>query len=160
MLKLKKGEKGFTLIEVLVALGVLGLIAAALLMAIATASKAILIADERTIAESLARSQLECVKEQPYIYDDDENDAIYYEIDFDDEHPSFSIGSIISIDGEDEAVEEVMGVPWDSAGNIAVPTDVGLQKITLIVCNNGEEGVSLEDYVIILEGYKVDEGVY
>jgi len=33
---------------------------------------------------------------------------------------------------------------------------VGLQRIKLIICNNGEDGVSLEDYVIILEDFKVD----
>jgi prepilin-type N-terminal cleavage/methylation domain-containing protein len=66
MSKLMKNEKGFTLIEVLVALGLLGIIAVAFLTGIATSSKAILIANERTIAESLARSQMEYVKELDY----------------------------------------------------------------------------------------------
>ena len=62
-----KNEKGFTLIEVLVALGLLGVFAAVFLTGIATSSKAILIADERTTAESLARSQMEYVKELDYV---------------------------------------------------------------------------------------------
>lgn len=66
MLKLMKSEKGFTLIEVLVALGLLGIIAVVFLTGISISSRAVLIADERTTAESLARSQMEYVKEQPY----------------------------------------------------------------------------------------------
>ena len=66
MLKLMKSEKGFTLIEVLVALGLLGIIAVVFLTGISISSKAVLIANERTMAESLARSQMEYVKEQPY----------------------------------------------------------------------------------------------
>ncbi len=66
MLKLMKSEKGFTLIEVLVALGLLGMIATVFLVGISISSKAMLIADERTMAESLARSQMEYIKIQPY----------------------------------------------------------------------------------------------
>jgi len=62
MAKLIKNERGFTFVEVVIALAILGVIAAGFLMALATASKAIIIADERTTAESLARSQMEYVK--------------------------------------------------------------------------------------------------
>ena len=61
-----RNEKGFSLVEVLVALALLGIIGAAFLSGLATASKSILIADERTTAESLARSQMEYVKKQDY----------------------------------------------------------------------------------------------
>ncbi len=61
-----KNEKGFTLIEVIVALALLGIISIAFLGGLATASKAIIIADERATAESLARSQMEYVKSQVY----------------------------------------------------------------------------------------------
>jgi len=141
------------------ALALLGIIAVAFIMAINIASRSILIADERTTAESLAKSQMEYIKEQGYVYDEivgDEVYAIYYAIDISEEHPSFNIGSVIRIDGEETAVEEIIGVPWDSGTGEAAPSDVGLQRIKLIICNNGEDGVSLEDYVIILEDFKVD----
>jgi prepilin-type N-terminal cleavage/methylation domain-containing protein len=64
--KLKKNEKGFTLIEVLVALAIVSLVVVAFLMAMGTAHKATFISNERTTAESLARSQMEYVKNQAY----------------------------------------------------------------------------------------------
>jgi prepilin-type N-terminal cleavage/methylation domain-containing protein len=66
VVKEMKGEKGFTLIEVVIAIGILGIIAAAFMAALAGASRALFIADERATAESLARSQMEYVKSQPY----------------------------------------------------------------------------------------------
>ena len=65
--KLKSSEAGVTLIETLVALALLGLITVAFLSGLATTAKATLIADERATAESLARSQIEYVKNQSYI---------------------------------------------------------------------------------------------
>ena len=58
--------KGFTLIEVLIALAILAIVAVAFLTALTTASTALILADERTTAESLARSELEYVKSQPF----------------------------------------------------------------------------------------------
>ena len=57
-----KGEKGLTLIEVVIALGILGIIAAAYLGGLANVSKSLMVADERATAESLARSQMEYIK--------------------------------------------------------------------------------------------------
>jgi prepilin-type N-terminal cleavage/methylation domain-containing protein len=154
--KVVKSERGFGLIEALVAIALLGIIAAAFLGAIATASKAILIADERTTAESLAKSQLEYVKERDYIYDENVNDGVYvlYDvIDTSTEHPSFSIWSVV---GEEEIeskmvkimVEGAVGIPWDSKNGVPATTDVGLQKITLVIKNNGEPIITLEDFKV------------
>ena len=70
---MKKNEKGFSLIEVVIALALLGIIAIAVLSGLATASIALIIADERTTSESLARSQMEYVKNCSY-----ENEATSY----------------------------------------------------------------------------------
>ncbi len=149
MIKIVKNERGFGLVEVLMALALLGIIAVAFIMAIAVASQAILIADERTTAESLARSQLEYIKEQPYVYDEivtDEVYAIYNGIDIEDDYPSFRIYSENRLG---EVVEDIIGIPWNSAtGEVADP-DEGLQMIKLVIQNNGEE-------VLVLEDYKVD----
>ena len=66
--KLKGSQSGMTLIETLVALAILGLVAAAFLYGLATASKATIIANEQTIAESLVRSEIEYVKNCDYQY--------------------------------------------------------------------------------------------
>lgn len=66
MVILMKSEKGFALIEVVIAIAIMGIIAAAFMSALAGASRALFIADERATAESLARSQLEYIKSQDY----------------------------------------------------------------------------------------------
>jgi len=67
MVRLMKSEKGFSLIEVMIAIAILGIIGVVFLGALATASKAMFVTDERATAESLARSQMEYVKNQPYL---------------------------------------------------------------------------------------------
>jgi len=150
-----KNERGFSIVEVLVALALLGIIAIAFLGAMATASKAIFIADERTTAESLARSQMEYVKSQDYItaaiYDPGPppiGGEVTYDKIADAEIPDGYI--ICSVNRASDTVEDIIyGVPWDSQNNLPVDTDAGLQRIKLIIKHHGKE-------VITLEGYKVD----
>ena len=59
-------QKGLSLIEVLIAVAILGIVAVVFLSSLATSSKATIIADERTNAESLSRSELEYIKSQPF----------------------------------------------------------------------------------------------
>jgi hypothetical protein len=146
ILKLKKREEGISLVEVLIALALLGMIAAGFLMAIFTSMKASFIADERTTAESIARSQIEFVKEQDYIEATGiGGEVIYLEI----------IGipdgyTVWSINRAEETVEDIVGIPWDSQNNIARGDDVGLQRIKLLIRHYGKD-------ILTLEGYKVDE---
>jgi prepilin-type N-terminal cleavage/methylation domain-containing protein len=63
---LKSNCDGISLIEVLIALALLGAVAGAFLGGVAMAYKADIIAGERTNAESLTRSELEYVKSQPF----------------------------------------------------------------------------------------------
>jgi prepilin-type N-terminal cleavage/methylation domain-containing protein len=56
-------SRGFTLIEVVIAIALMGLIGAAVLSALSTASLALIITDQRATAESIARSQIEYVKD-------------------------------------------------------------------------------------------------
>ena len=64
---LRGNSAGFTLIEVLIALALFSIIAIVFVGGLGTASRAVLIADVRTRAESLARSQMEYIKNQDYI---------------------------------------------------------------------------------------------
>ena len=121
-----KNERGFSLIEVLVALALLGIIAVAFLGGLATASKAIFIADERATSESLARSQMEYVKNLTYEYE-----ATEYDID-----PNLSLdGYTLSV-----AVDPLH------------EPDKGIQEITVTVIHNYNN----DKEVIILEDYKVN----
>jgi len=65
-MKLVSGQKGTTLIEVLIAIAILGVISVPFLTALSTSSRALIIADERTTTESLIRSQIEYVRSQEY----------------------------------------------------------------------------------------------
>lgn len=61
-----KNERGFTLIEVVIAIAWLGIVAVLVLGWVSNSSRAMFIADERTTAESLARGQIEYVKSWPW----------------------------------------------------------------------------------------------
>jgi len=62
-----KREGGITLLESVVALSILGVVSAAFLNGLTTASKSVYISDEYTTAESLAQSQMEWAKDLPYV---------------------------------------------------------------------------------------------
>jgi prepilin-type N-terminal cleavage/methylation domain-containing protein len=119
-------EKGFTILEVLVAIALLGILGVAFLGGLSTASKALFLADERTTAESLARSQMEYVKNEMY---DDTDPYKYAQTDVpSSDDPAYTI----SVDAEP----------------LNTPDD-GIQKITVTVNHHSKQ-------VIILEDYKVD----
>jgi type II secretory pathway pseudopilin PulG len=116
---------------VLIALAILGLISAAFLMALSAAPRALFIADQRATAETLARSQMEHVKNQAF-----------------DGTPPYSllpdIPAGFSIN--------VAGKHFDANRNgiVEVPgADAGIRKITVTVRHHGE-------VIFTLEGYKVD----
>jgi len=146
---LKKNEKGFSLIEVVIALLLMGIIGVALLSGLATASKAIFIADERATAESLARSQMEYVKNQAYDTAADydagvpgSGEVTYAEI-------TAPAGyTIWSVNRAGDTVEDIIGVPWDTENNLPVDSDVGLQRIKLVIKHDVKEVITLEDYKV------------
>ncbi len=119
--KIIKNEKGASLVEAIIALGLLGLIATAFTMAIFVSTKSIMIADERTNAESLARAQMEYVKQQPY---DDS-------------------GSYLEIIPADPSAYEIIFVP-------PIEIADGLQRITVSIKHPGEVEtiLTLEGYKV------------
>jgi prepilin-type N-terminal cleavage/methylation domain-containing protein len=138
-----KSEKGFSLIEVIIAIALLGVISAAFFGALFTVSKATFTSDELATAESLARSQLEYVKNAPY-----QDGGFSYEIPpdppmtqpppwdttyttLDSIYPGYSVG--------------VNGTSLNSP-------DDGIQMITVIIYHNKDVD---PEPVVTLEGYKI-----
>jgi prepilin-type N-terminal cleavage/methylation domain-containing protein len=66
MIKRLRKQRGFGLVEVIIALGLLGIIGIAFMGALATSSTATILYDEQATSESLARSEMEYVKSQDY----------------------------------------------------------------------------------------------
>lgn len=124
-----KRERGFTFIEVVIALGVLGMIAVGFLSGLGTASKGLLIADERETANNLAEAQIENVKNQAY---DDINDP-----------PQYSLMPGIP---DSYSIDQPLAFRLDQDGDPL--TDDGIQKIRVIVRHNGKEVLTLEDYKV------------
>jgi len=158
MIKQLRKQKGFTLIEVIIAMALLGVIAIAFLGALATASNAIILADERTNAESLARSQMEYVKNQDY-----SENVWYYEVSdtsrtvldgapswWDDGNPpllsSDYAGYSVKVKAEDFDADEDGVLEVGLSGN----EDEYIRKITVIAAH------ATKPEVIILEDYKVN----
>jgi len=139
-----KNQKGIAFIETLIALVILGLIGAAFMVALSVSSKAIITSDELTISESLARSQIEFIKQQPYDPAAAGGEGTYLKV------SNIPTGyTIWSVDSSSTVVSAIVGVPWNSQTGTAAVSDSGLQKIRLVIQHHGQE-------VYSMEGYKVD----
>jgi prepilin-type N-terminal cleavage/methylation domain-containing protein len=131
-------SRGFTLVEVLITIALIGAISVAFFSFMSAATSALIHADERTVAESLARSQLEFVKNQGY-----NSTATYLKI------PSIPSGyEICSLNCSSNQAcppvnclnnQTVVAIFWDSSNNRWSPTDTGLQKIALVIKHQGKE---------------------
>lgn len=152
--RLKKKQKGFGLIEVVIALGLLGIVGIAFLGALATSSNAVMANDERATAESLARSQMEYVKSQDYY-----SAPWSYELPLPFDWPSDWLPDWLDPsdpptlpEGHDHYTVHVIASPLDPLGD-GGSSDEGLQKITVTVTFLA--GTEDEKEVIVLEGYKM-----
>jgi len=144
-MKLISGQKGQTLIEVLIAIALLGMIAVPFLTALSTSSRGIIIADEKTTAESLVRSEMEYVKNSPY-----NSTGFSYEIPatanntppwdpsrtaLDDRYAGYSVN--------------VTGVPIDpDTGEALSSGDKNIQNITVEVYHGNESVLTTSTYKV------------
>jgi len=132
-------SRGFTLVEVLITIALIGAIAVAFFSFMSAATSALIHADERTVAESLARSQMEFARNYGYNSTLVNNQVTYPKI------PSSSIPpgyTMCSVDHDGSVVENVIiGIPWDTDidDNKPSPTDTGIQKIALVIKHQGKE---------------------
>ena len=147
------GSRGFTLIEVTIAIALLGIIAVTILTALSNASMALIIADRRATAESLARSQMEYVKNQGY-------QGLY--IDYSESgHGEYAeIGGYTGNYDVDTIVEPIdpdtyVPYTYNEGTGVFQPTMIGIQKITVTVTyyilgaenRELERKFTLEDYL-------------
>jgi len=129
-------SSGFSLIEVMIALAILGLVAVAFLSGLSTSLKAVFISDERSTAQTLAQGQMEYVKSQDY---DESTEPPQY-VENVDLTPS---GYTVDISAER------LNPEGDGTDD-----DDGLQKITITVYHS--EVVDEDEKVFTLEDYKVN----
>jgi prepilin-type N-terminal cleavage/methylation domain-containing protein len=130
-----KRQKGFALIEILVALALMGITAVGLLSGLATTFRAGTISQERVVAESLAKSQWEHIRAQDYIltadYDPDDPEKRYQLIAIPDElvikDYTIEIGTPEAIIGPDDGEFE-------------------LQSITVVINCDSKQLLTISDY--------------
>lgn len=141
-MRLVNGQKGMTLIEVLIAIALLGMIAVPFLTALSTSSRALIIADERTTAESLVRSEIEYVRSQDYC-----NAPWSYNVNSTGSTPSSDppCWPVASHALPDNCKDYSLTVD----ASLIDGEDVGIQNITVTVERDGE-------VVLTTSTYKVD----
>jgi prepilin-type N-terminal cleavage/methylation domain-containing protein len=151
MKNLRGKSKGITLLEVLVALALLGIIAVAFLSGLSTALKAVKVSDMHSTAQSLATSQLEYVKSQDYDNTTDTGtDAIYSQIDFSEYSDYFIRG--VRRDGTEDS-SNITGIPFDPNTGVVcgLGNDMGIQNVTIKVYHSDKLLFTLTDYKIDLQ---------
>ena len=120
MIKKKKGEKGISLLETVIAVAIMGIITVAFLSALATTSSARAINDERTAAKILAEGIIENIKAEDYSPTYDAYDAV--------DPPEFA-GYTVDV-------------------TTAAERNGNIQKITVAISHQGHEVLTLEGYKV------------
>jgi prepilin-type N-terminal cleavage/methylation domain-containing protein len=128
---MNKKQTGYSLLEVIVSMLIIGAIITAVPCAIATANKTTVTNNKHTMVESLARSQMDHVQSQTY--DKVNNPPVY---------------SLMSNIPAGYSIDTQMAERLDPKGN-GVATDDGLQKVTVTV-----KYLSQAEYIIV--DYKIN----
>jgi type II secretory pathway pseudopilin PulG len=115
-----QGERGLGIVESLAAVAVLGAAVVAFIVALSTGSLAVREVDEETVAQSLARSQLEYIKDYPY-----NSAATTY-----------------------PKVETPEGYTVSVAVSSIPETNTDIQKITVIISRESEDILTVADYKV------------
>jgi len=124
-------EKGFSLVENLVAMVILGIIGLVILTGLFIAARSNIISNEQTRAESLARSQIESIQNQTYSPADP---PVYSEISIPADCQGYSFATPLAV--RLDPAEDGLG------------SDDGLQKITVTVIRNSKTILTIEDYKV------------
>jgi prepilin-type N-terminal cleavage/methylation domain-containing protein len=123
-------SRGFSMLEVVIAIALLGIIAVSVLSALQTATLALITADRRATAESLARTQMEYVRYSQYEGDPEEGP------------PQYGLDPAIELPPDFSVVTTAIRLNKDENPN----DDDGIQQITVTVSHQDRVIVTLEDY--------------
>ena len=121
-----KNQDGFSMLEVLLSLALIGILVAGILSALATSSRATITNDVQTTAQNLAEGQIEYVRSQLY----NGNDPPEYQV-LADVPAGYNVNCIaIRLDPEGDGSDD----------------DDGLQKIMVTVNFSGVTATTIEAY--------------
>ena len=141
-------SEGVTLIEALIALAILGVVAVAFLNGLFVTLHSVLIAHEHSVAQSLATSQLEYVKDQPYGNCTGIPYVVYDTIELDS--PEYSDYDIKGMDVNGTTVDNIIGIPFNpDTGEVCYPDDMGIQSVTIRIYHSDDTPLlTLTDYKV------------
>jgi prepilin-type N-terminal cleavage/methylation domain-containing protein len=125
-------SRGFSMLEVVIAIALLGIIAVSVLVALQTAALALINADRRATAESIARTQMEWVRYSDY--DDDLAEG----------HPGYGLDP--QIDSIKPPDFSVVTTAIRLNKDVNPDDDDGIQQITVTVSHQDQVLVTLEDF--------------
>lgn len=125
-------QSGFSLIEILLAIALAGILGMAIPSALSTANKTTIVSNEHTMAESLARSQMDYVQNQTY--DITNNPPVY---------------TIMSDLPTGYSIVTPMATRLDPKGD-GTDKDDGLQQITVTVKHGTKIVYTLIDFKVNL----------
>jgi len=128
---LKRNKRGITIAEVLVALSIFAVVGVTFVSALGTNFKVLIVADQRTTAESLAKTQMEAINNAPY-----------------DSTAPYTYSKISGIPAGYDVNIAVDLINPETGGVSAL--DLGIQKVTVTV--TCQQRVPPE--VLVLESYK------
>lgn len=129
-----RGEKGFTFIEIVIAIALVGLISGGFLSALASASRNSGLSDERATAESLARTEMEYIRNSVYV-------MANWNYVLPEGNPSWDAYHELPA-GYEEYSLAVSARPLRMI-------DDGIQSITITVSHGDRQVLMLEDYKVI-----------
>jgi type II secretory pathway pseudopilin PulG len=129
-------EKGTSLVELLVSLAIIAIIFTTLLSALSTASFGSAEVRERVTAENLARAQLECIQDHPYIIGASPI--------------SYTTVCTVTTTSTPSYHTHITSISyWDWSNFTSDPEDDGgMQWITVTVSHNGEPIFTIADYKV------------
>lgn len=127
-------QRGFGLVESLVAVAILGVAVVALVIVLSAGTVAVGECNQQMVAQSLARTQLEYTKSYPY---DSGADTYPYVDTYDEPHNPSPI-----------TLPEGYAIAVEVEAILEPATDDNIQKIIVTISRDGEDILTIEDYKV------------
>jgi prepilin-type N-terminal cleavage/methylation domain-containing protein len=128
-------ERGMTLIEVLIAMGILAAVAVVFLVGMSVSSKGVIVSQERVAVDSLAKSELEYVKSTTY-------NNVPWSYQLPSGHPTWDPGHSLPNGYNGYSVQVTAALVTGHT------TDDGIQQITITITRPGQPDFTLVGYKV------------